>query len=201
MNEQVSGLSPELRVDARTAVIAFSRPAQRNRLSTDVLSRLRQVVEQVEIDSGVDSIVFTGSGSTFAAGADLKQVAALSRPEALEFGRFGQTVLGKVRRSRKLTIAAVNGFCMGGALDLAMSCDMRIAAEKAVFSHPGVSLGIITGWGGTQMLPSLVGLKNAYRILLTADRIEAQEALRIGLIDEISVDPLERSLEIAGGRI
>lgn len=103
--------------------------------------------------------------------------------------------MNKISASEKLTIAAVNGFCFGGALDLALSCDKRIAAPEAEFSHPGVNLGIITGWGGTQRLPRLVGAAAALEMFMTAERVSAEKALRIGLIDAVSADPLRSALE------
>lgn len=104
--------------------------------------------------------------------------------------------MNKISSSEKQTIAAVNGFCFGGALDLALSCNKRIAAPNAEFSHPGVSLGIITGWGGTQRLPRLVGEANALEIFLTAKRMSAEEALRIGLIDAVSEDLISDAVKM-----
>jgi enoyl-CoA hydratase/carnithine racemase len=102
--------------------------------------------------------------------------------------------MNKINESGKKTIAVINGFCFGGALDLALSCHVRIASPGAIFSHPGVNLGIITGWGGTQRLPRLVGEAKALEMFLTAKRVDAAEALRIGLIDKISENPLAESL-------
>ena len=99
-----------------------------------------------------------------------------------------------IDQSEKFTVAAIDGFCMGGALDLALACNMRIASMRSTFAHPGVNLGIITGWGGTQRLPRLVGEANALEIFLTAKRIGSKEALEIGLIDEIAETPLEFAL-------
>jgi enoyl-CoA hydratase/carnithine racemase len=102
--------------------------------------------------------------------------------------------MSKINASEKETIAAVNGFCFGGALDLALACDKRIASPNAVFSHPGANLGIITGWGGTQRLPRLVGEAKALEMFMTAKRVAANEALKIGLIDKISENPLAETL-------
>jgi enoyl-CoA hydratase/carnithine racemase len=105
--------------------------------------------------------------------------------------------MSKIASAPQKTIAAINGFCFGGALDLALACDIRIASTNAVFSHPGVGLGIITGWAGTQRLPRLVGQANALEIFLTAGRIKADEAFRIGLVDVVTNDPLSVALESA----
>ena len=99
-----------------------------------------------------------------------------------------------IYRSEKLTVAAIDGFCMGGALDLALSCKRRIASSRSVFAHPGANLGIMTGWSGTQILPRLVGEAIALDMFLTAKRVDAKEARRIGLIDAISANPLEEAL-------
>jgi enoyl-CoA hydratase/carnithine racemase len=100
----------------------------------------------------------------------------------------------KIADAKQTTIAVINGFCFGGALDLALACDKRIASPNAVFSHPGANLGIVTGWGGTKRLPRLVGEAKALEIFLTAKRVAAVEALRIGLIDKISENPLAELL-------
>jgi enoyl-CoA hydratase len=103
--------------------------------------------------------------------------------------------MSKIAAANQTTIAAINGFCLGGALDLTLACNKRIASPNAIFSHPGVNLGIITGWGGTQRLPRLIGEAAALEMLLTAKRINAKEALRIGLINEIAENPLQKAVE------
>lgn len=176
------------------AVIHFVRPEVRNPLSVSTLEELEETFTDLESASGVKVIVFTGSGNTFASGADLREVAELDENSAYEFARRGQSMMQRIYRSEKRTVAAIDGFCMGGALDLALSCKRRIASARSVFSHPGARLGIITGWGGTQLLPRLIGQTRALEIFLTAKRVSAAEALNIGLIDEISEKPLEAVL-------
>ena len=107
----------------------------------------------------------------------------------------GQSLMQTIYHSKKLTVAAIDGFCMGGALDLALSCKFRIASPRSVFAHPGANLGIMTGWSGTQILPRLVGQAKALELFLTAQRVDAKEALRIRLIDEISDNPLDDALK------
>lgn len=181
----------------QTAVLTFTRPEIRNPLSINVIESIKTAIAGLESDAKVEGLVITGTGKTFASGADLKEVALLDSDEAFEFAKQGQNLMSMITKSRLTTIAAINGFCMGGALDLALACDRRISSKDACFSHPGVSLGLITGWGGTQMLPSLIGLKNAYDMFLTAKRIDAVEALRIGLIDEIANDPVAQAIKYA----
>jgi enoyl-CoA hydratase len=175
-------------------LIIFNRPEIRSPLSVFVLEQLERILIASEEDGSVNRIVFTGKADVFASGADLTEIAALKREAAAEFGRRGQRLMGLIAESRKRTVAAVNGYCFGGALDLAISCGKRIASPDAMFCHPGVGLGIITGWGGTQRLPRLIGEAGALSMLLTARRVEAEEALRMGLVDEISETPLERAL-------
>jgi enoyl-CoA hydratase/carnithine racemase len=109
---------------------------------------------------------------------------------------FGQNLMHSIYSTHKNTIAAINGYCMGGALDLALSCKIRIASPDSFFAHPGAKLGIITGWSGTQLLPRLVGKKMAIEMFLTAKRIDSKEALRIGLIDEITENPLDQIVKM-----
>lgn len=170
-------------------IIKFNRPEIRSPLSVFVLNRLDEILDEAASDEKIKKVIFTGKDGVFASGADLREIAALSTDAAHEFAIRGQRLMNKISLLNKTTIAAVNGFCFGGALDLALACDKRIATANAQFSHPGVSLGIITGWGGTQRLPRLVGEANALEIFLTAKRISAEEALRIGLIDEIISQP------------
>ncbi|HEX8369512.1 MAG TPA: enoyl-CoA hydratase/isomerase family protein [Pyrinomonadaceae bacterium] len=175
----------------KAAIIKFNRPAIKNPLSVETLENLERIFALLNFDTAVEKIIFIGSGDTFASGANLNEVAALTIETAREFGLRGQNLMQKIYRTEKLTVAAIDGFCMGGALDLALSCQIRIASPRSVFAHPGASLGIITGWSGTQLLPRLVGKKKASEIFLTAKKISAHEALEIGLIDKISANPLQ----------
>lgn len=175
------------------AVIRFCRPEIKNPLSIKTLEELNKIFTYLELTPTIKIIIFTGSGNTFASGANLNEVSELTEDTAKEFGLRGQNLMQKIYHSQKQTIAAIDGFCMGGALDLALSCKIRIASPKSVFAHPGAKLGIITGWGGTQLLPRLVGKKKAFEILLMAKKVSADEALKIGLIDEINEKPFENA--------
>lgn len=182
---------------ANALVVRFTRPETRNPLSVDVLERLDEVLGA--IDAERTAVVFTGSGEAFASGADLREIAAIVPENAAAFAIRGQKLLAKLAAMPQLTVAAINGFCFGGALDLALACDRRIASPNAQFAHPGAGLGIITGWGGTQRLPRLVGTANALEMFFTAAPIAASRALKIGLIDGIADDVLERALAITTG--
>jgi enoyl-CoA hydratase len=163
----------------------------RNPLSVDVLCELHRIVDTV-VDGRV--LIFTGSKDVFASGADLREISGVTVESAREFSLRGQSLMMKI--SLLQTIAAINGYCFGGALDLVLACKTRIASPNAVFSHPGANLGIITGWGGTQRLPQLIGQANALEMFFTAKRVEVDEALSIGLIDSIADDPLEAAIEL-----
>jgi enoyl-CoA hydratase/carnithine racemase len=169
----------------RAVVVRFNRPEIRNPLSVKVLCELHRIVDKV-VDGR--ALIFTGSEDVFASGADLREISAVTVESAREFSLRGQSLMTKI--SLLPAIAAINGYCFGGALDLILACKTRIASPNALFSHPGANLGIITGWGGTQQLPRLIGQANALEMFFTAKRVEADEALRIGLINSIADDPL-----------
>lgn len=165
----------------------------RNPLSRQVVERLHEIVDSM--DDNTNKVIFTGTGDAFASGANLKEIAALSVDDAPEFARLGQSLMRKIDELPQLVIAAINGHCFGGALDLALSCDVRIASPNARFAHPGAGLGIITGWSGTQRLPRLIGTAFANEMFFTASPVDADRALQIGLIDEIADKPLECALQ------
>lgn len=177
-------------------VIRFNRPEIRSPLSAFVLDELHDLLDGIEADNSVEGVIFTGQGDVFASGADIREIARLNSETAPDFAKLGQGLMNKIDTSGKIAIAAVNGFCFGGALDLALSCKKRIASRNATFSHPGVNLGIITGWGGTQRLPRLIGEAKAFEMFMTAKRVGAAEALEIGLVDEVAEDPVKRAIEL-----
>jgi enoyl-CoA hydratase len=192
-------MSNALKIERRgnCVVVKFTRPEIRNPLSREVVASLHELVDDLSLDTAVRKVIFTGSGDAFASGANLNEIAALSAEDAPEFARFGQTLMQKIDELPQLVIAAINGHCFGGALDLAVACDARIASPNAKFAHPGTGLGIITGWGGTQRLPRLIGHANSFEMFFTASPINAERALNIGLIDEIADDPLALALELS----
>ncbi len=167
-------------------VVVFDRAgasAAPNVLSLDALAELQAIVEAVERREDIAAVILAGAeGKGFIAGADLREVHRLAPREALAFSRYGQWLFHRIERARSLFIAAIDGYCMGGGLDLALACDLRYATARSVFAHPGARLGLITGWGGTARLPRAIGQAEALYLLLTAERISAAEALRLGLI-------------------
>ena len=174
-------------------VVFFNRPERRSPLSEAVVDQLIAILDSAPLGE-LTRIIFSGRKGVFASGADLNEINALSSNTAPEFARKGQLLMNLIADHPCETIAAIDGFCFGGALDLAISCRRRIASSNSKFCHPGVGLGIITGWGGTQRLPRLLGEARALEMLLTARTIGAEEALELGLVDEIVDDPLARAL-------
>lgn len=167
-------------------IIRFNRPEIRNPLSLAVLEKLHQILDDIPSQNELETIIFTGTDEVFASGANLKEIASITPDAAREFALRGQSLMNKIAALPQKTIAAVNGYCFGGALDLALACNVRVASPNAVFCHPGADLGIITGWGGTQRLPRLIGEAKALEMFFTAKRVGAEEALATGLIDRIS---------------
>src|SRR6266849_237809 len=184
-------------VTGATAVIRFNQPAARNPLSSSTLYEVTNAVASLTAREDLKAIVFTGAEDVFASGADIRELAQLDQRDALEFSRFGQKLFQTIVDARQVTIAAINGYCMGGALDLALACDIRIASPQAVFAHPGARLGIITGWGGTQRLPRLIGRAGALEFFITARLVTSEEALRLGLITGVEATPLDAAIGIA----
>ncbi|HET9838900.1 MAG TPA: enoyl-CoA hydratase/isomerase family protein [Candidatus Angelobacter sp.] len=167
------------------------------KLGTPRIIALHRIVDalQAEAESGrIKALIITGNDKFFSAGADLNEIAQLSGPRAFAFSRAGQALMLAIDRFPVPVIAAIRGYCMGGGMDLALACDYRIAAPNAVFGHRGASLGVMTGWGGTQRLPRLIGKARAMQMFLLAEMVAADEALKIGLVDAISDDPITQAL-------
>jgi enoyl-CoA hydratase/carnithine racemase len=135
-------------------------------------------------------LVIAGNSRFFSAGANLEEIAALNGPAAYQFSRLGQGLMATIENFPAPVYAAISGYCMGGGLDLALSCHRRIASPNAIFGHRGAALGLITGWGGTQRLPRLIGKARAVEMFVAAEKVSAAQALRMGLIDRIAEDPI-----------
>lgn len=159
-----------------------------NRLTRACVPSLTQAVERLVADRR--PLILTGNDKFFSAGAELAEIAALDAASALEFSKMGQELMRVVDEFPTPVYAAIAGYCMGGGLDLALACHHRIASPHAVFGHRGAALGLITGWGGTQRLPRLVGKGRAMEILIAAEKIGARQALGMGLVDAVADDPV-----------
>ncbi len=159
-----------------------------NRLTRHCVLALTEVVS--DLAKQTHPLVITGNSRFFSVGADLNEIAALPGPDAYEFARLGQELMNSIEGFPAPVCAAISGYCMGGGLDLALVCHRRIAAPNAIFGHRGAALGLITGWGGTQRLPRLIGKAKALEMFITADKVHAEEAFRRVLIDRIAEDPI-----------
>ena len=168
------------------ATVTMNRPDALNAFDTTQLERLLNALRELRADRAVRCVVLTGAGDrAFAAGADIREMAELSPLAGLAFGRLGHAVTAAVEGLPQPTIAAVNGYALGGGCELALACDIRLAAENAQFAQPEAGLGIPPGWGGTQRLPRLVGPGLAAELIFTGRRVAADEALRIGLVNAV----------------
>jgi len=166
-------------------------------LFLSLLEDLKQTTSVLFPRNDIQAIIFTGTDDVFASGANIRELAQLDPESALRFSKFGQDLLQTIADARQITIAAINGYCMGGGLDLALACDIRVASTTAIFSHPGARLGIITGWGGTQRLPRIVGRARAIELFATGCRLSSETALSIGLVARVEDPILACALEIS----
>jgi len=168
------------------AVVTIDRPQKLNALNVETLGELDAAATELAADSAVRGVVLTGSGEkAFVAGADIGELGSLTAPLGREFSRRGQRVFDHIEQLGKPVAAAINGFALGGGCELALACHVRVAAETAKLGTPEVKLGILCGYGGTQRLPRLVGRGRALEMLLSGEPIDAQEALRIGLVNRV----------------
>ena len=191
-----SGPCVKIAVEDRVAVVTIDhRPV--NALDRQTLQELGRAVDALQAEATVKVVVLTGGGSlAFVAGADIKEVSQLGSVEAAKaMAALGQSVFLKVQRLSKPVIAAINGVCLGGGLELAMACHLRISGDRVRFGQPEINLGIIPGWGGTQRLPRLIGRAKAIEWILTGDTVTAQEALRLGLVNQVV--PQDQVLKVA----
>ena len=169
----------------RIATITVNRPDKLNALNDATIAELGRAIDEANSRDDVAAVLLTGAGRAFIAGADISELESQSPLEAQRRARVGQAIFRRFETSRKPTVAAINGFALGGGCELAMACHVRIASEKAKLGQPEVKLGIVPGYGGTQRLPRLVGRGAALRLLLTGDMIDAADAFRMGLVDQV----------------
>lgn len=166
--------------------ITINRPQQLNALDLETLNELHKVVQNQSENESVISIIITGSGDkSFVAGADIPSIKQLNQQTASEFAHAGHECFEAIELCAKPVIAAVNGYCLGGGFELALSCDFIVASSNAVFGLPEVSLGIFPGWGGTQRLPRVIGRNRARELIFTAAKLKADEALQWGIVNHV----------------
>ena len=166
-------------------ILSINRPKALNALNTNLLTELNRAIDMACKDNEVDVLVITGEGKAFIAGADISEMKSMMAEDARDFSKLGNALFRKIELMEKPVIAAVNGFALGGGCELAMSCDIRIAGERAKFGQPEVGLGITPGFAGTQRLPRLVGIAKAKELIFTGNPIKAEEAENIGLVNKV----------------
>jgi enoyl-CoA hydratase len=172
--------------DGYLAIVTVNRPSKLNALDNQTIAELDATFAAIDVDDSVGAVIVTGAGEkAFVAGADIAELKKQGVLDGKENARRGQALTLRIERCQKPVLAAVNGFALGGGLELALACDVRFAASTAKVGLPEVSLGIIPGYGGTQRLPRLVGSGNALQLILQGDPIDAAEALRIGLVNGV----------------
>ncbi len=181
------------------AILTINRPEALNALNSQVLSDLDEAITKVEAADDIHAVILTGAGRSFVAGADIGEMKGFSAIDGKKFGVHGGGVFLRLENLSKPVIAAINGFALGGGCELAMSCDIRIASEKAKFGQPEVGLGITPGFGGTQRLPRIVGISKAMELILTAKVIGAAEAKEIGLVSQVYApeELMDKAMELA----
>lgn len=173
------------RKEGNVGILSINKPSALNALNSEILRELDRTLDLIIDDSEVYVLVITGEGKAFIAGADIPEMKGMSPEEARKFGELGQAVFRKIELMDKPVIAAINGYALGGGCELAMSCDLRIAGNNAKFGQPEVTLGITPGFAGTQRLPRLVGIAKANELIFTGKVISAEEAERIGLVNQV----------------
>ena len=189
----------KLTAEGNVGVLTINRPAALNALNDQVIRELDEALNSIDLDT-VRCLVVTGEGQkAFVAGADIGQMRGLTKEEGVAFGKLGNDVFRKLETLPIPTIAAVCGFALGGGCELAMSCDIRLCSDTAVFGQPEVGLGITPGFGGTQRLPRIVGMANAMELILTAKTINAAQAKELGLVSHVYApeELMDKALELA----
>ena len=174
-----------MKKEGNVGILSFNRPKVLNALNTSVLQELEEAIDQIHKDEDIYVLIITGEGKAFVAGADISEMKDKTAEQGRTFGDLGARIFRKIELMEKPVIAAVNGFALGGGCELAMSCDIRIAGEKAKFGQPEVGLGITPGFAGTQRLPRLVGTAKAKELIFTGNMVNAMEAEKIGLVNKV----------------
>ena len=194
------GAGLRISLDGRVATITIDREGVLNALNTALMEELLQTLSDLGSDQAVGAIVLTGTGErSFIAGADIKEMAGKTPLEARAYSELGQEIAHKLETMRKPTIAAVNGYALGGGCEMALACDVRLASENARFGQPEINLGIIPGWGATQRLARATNIGYAKELILTGRMIDASEALERGLVQHVYPpdELMPRTLELA----
>jgi len=198
----VSSLFFRIDSDGPACILRLASPDGTNRLTRACVLALTVAIAELknglidELKKQPRPLVVAGNRQFFSVGADLNEIAALTGSEAYQFSAMGQALMNALASYPTPVIAAIEGHCMGGGLDLALACHRRIAAPHAVFGHRGAALGLVTGWGGTQRLPRLIGKSRALELFVAAEKVSASRALEIGMVDAIADDPISAAMRL-----
>ncbi|MCK9254247.1 MAG: crotonase [Bacteroidales bacterium] len=176
----------EVQINESSAQITMNRPQALNALNSQVFVELNSALDEIEKNDNLRALIITGNGKAFVAGADIGEMSEMNEEQAYNFAKTGHDTFNRIANLKIPVIAAINGFALGGGCEFAMACDIRIANTFAKFGQPEVNLGLIPGYCGTQRLSRIIGLSNALHLLLTADMIDANEALRLGLVQKVT---------------
>jgi enoyl-CoA hydratase len=191
-------VSVDVARDGAVAVVTIDRQEALNALNVETLTELRDRLRELAGDAEVRAVVLTGAGEkAFVAGADIKYMSGLEPEQAKGWGALGHEAAGLLETMPKPTLAAINGFALGGGCELALACDIRYASSRAKLGQPEINLGIVPGWGGTQRLARVCGIGVAKDLIFTGRNVDAEEALRIGLVSRVADPVLEHALEAA----
>jgi enoyl-CoA hydratase len=182
----------QIEIQGGATLVRLNSTDHTNRLTRTCVLALADAIKDLARDPR--PLILTGNEQFFSAGADLHEISILTAAGAVEFSKMGQALMDAIACFPAPVYAAIQGYCMGGGLDLGLACHRRIAAPNAIFGHRGASLGLLTGWGGTQRLPRLIGKARAQQMFLTAEKLHAKQALAIGLIDGIADNPVSEAL-------
>jgi enoyl-CoA hydratase/carnithine racemase len=185
----------QIELDSAASILRLTSPDGTNRLTRSCVLALTAALTKLKDAPNKRPLIIAGNNKFFSVGADLREIAALTGPEAYNLSALGQALMNTIASYPAPVTAAIEGHCMGGGLDLALACHRRIAAPSAIFGHRGTALGLITGWGGTQRLPRLIGKSRALELFITSEKIFAERALEIGLVDAITDDPIAGALQ------
>jgi len=197
--KEASFLAPE---EENIGVITLNRPDALNALNLELLTELDSLLEEIRKDEKIRVVVITGAGRAFSVGADLVEAQKLDETGVRNFVQTGQKLFDKIENFDKPVIASINGFALGGGLELALACDVRIASEQARIGNPEVAVGLIPAWGGTVRLPKVIGRGKASELILTGGQIDAKEAERIGIVNKtVSADELGSTVTWTAGTI
>lgn len=186
------------KISENIGLLKINRPKYLNSLNSQTLNEISEALDEIKKDTDLYVLIVTGEGEkAFVAGADIKEMKDMYGIDAMAFSKFGNDVFKKIEDLDKVVIASINGYCLGGGLELALSCDIRIGSINSKFGQPEVSLGIIPGFGATQRLFNVIGVGKAKEMIFTGDVVGSEEALNLGLLNKVTENPIKEAVDMA----